>query len=84
MPTCYIVEPVQLATLIDRVYNPRQKSLKHPFPLDSVEATFSSLTGYTNIEKGRGTKTVRECSVFQGFCLRLSEVAGISLSMRRR
>ena len=45
----------------ERVY-PRQKSLKHPLPLDSVEMTFYCLTGCNNIEKGRGTNTARECS----------------------
>ena len=42
--------------------NPRQKSLKHPLPLHSVERTFYCLTGCNNIGKGRGTNTVRECS----------------------
>ena len=43
-------------------YNPRQKSLKHPFPLYNVETTFHCLTGHSNIAKGRGTKMVRERS----------------------
>ena len=43
-------------------YNPRQESLKHPLPLDSVEMTFYCLTGCNNIEKGRGANKVRECS----------------------
>ena len=52
-------EQVQLR---DRIYNPRQKSLKHPFPLCKVEMTFQCFTGYNNIAKGRGTEVVRECS----------------------
>ena len=43
-------------------HNPRQKSLKHPFPLCNVEITFYCFTGYNNIAKGRGTEVVRESS----------------------
>ena len=48
--------------LVVKTYNPRQKSLKHPFPLCKVEMTFPCFTGYNNIGKGRGTEVVRQCS----------------------
>ena len=82
------------------IYNPRQKSLKHPFPLCNVEMTFHRFTGYdNNVEMLRWHFTVslattlqregdgsgaRMFKVFQGLCLRLSELAGRVLSMRRR
>ena len=60
--------------------NPRQKSLKHPLPLHSVEMTFYCLTGCNNIEKGRGTNTVRECSkcfkVFVEHCVSCKKPSG--------
>ena len=61
-------------------YNPRQKSLKHlctSLSPCNVEMLLQSCVATTTLQKGGGKQKGAEFSkVFQGFCLRLSEVAG--------
>ena len=69
-------------------YNPRQKSLKHlctSLSAYNVEMLLQSYVATTTLQKGGGKQKGAEFSkVFQGFCLRLSEVAGNFRSMRKK
>ena len=69
-------------------YNPRQKSLKHlctSLSACNVEMLLQSCVATTTLQKGGGKQKGAEFSkVFQGFCLRLSEVAGNFRSMRKK
>ena len=70
------------------IYNPRQKSLKHlctSLSACNVEMLLQSCVATTTLQKGGGKQKGAEFSkAFQGFCLRLSELAGNFRSMRKK